>query len=136
VSIAWDETSRDLEVRRRTRYRVDIFLVATQLFQTYSANGIDKAMAESLAEHLKRNHSGGRIGEVPSGKIIKEWEGKTRLEFSSGRTYSRSASTESMSDIIQRAAAPAFHRAPKKAKKARSAGRTPGPPRIFGMIMA
>jgi hypothetical protein len=85
---------------------VDIFLVATQLFQTYSANGIDKAMAESLAEHLKRNHSGGRIGEVPSGKIIKEWEGKTRLEFSSGRTYSRSASTESMSDIIQRAAAP------------------------------
>jgi hypothetical protein len=65
VSIAWDETSRDLEVRRRTGYRVDIFLVATQLFQPYSVNGIDKAMAESLAEHLKRNHSGGRIVEVP-----------------------------------------------------------------------
>ena len=120
MSTAWDETSHGLEVRRRTGYRVDIFLVATQLFQPYSANGIDNAMAESLAEHLKRNHSGGRIVEVPNGRIIKEWEGTTGLEFSSGRTCSRSAGTESMSDFIQRAAAPAYHRAPKKAKKTRS----------------
>jgi hypothetical protein len=56
---------------------VDIFLVATQLFQPYSANGIDKAMAESRAEQLKRNHSGVQIVEVPSSKIIKVWEGTT-----------------------------------------------------------
>jgi hypothetical protein len=130
VSIAWDETSRDLEVRRRTRYRVDIFLVATQLFQTYSANGIDKAMAESLAEHLKRNHSGGRIGEVPSGKIIKEWEGKTRLEFKIGEhgVYVGHHST---------CRCPPHSTArPRKPKRPAPAGRTPGPPRIFGMIMA
>jgi len=61
---------------------VDIFLVATQLFQPYSANGIDKAMSESLAEHLKRNHSGGRIVEVPNGKIIKKWEGSCEVVLS------------------------------------------------------
>ena len=57
-------------------YRVDFRLSTTGSLVPYSGNCIDRPMAEGLAEHLKRNHTGGRIVEVPSGKVIGEWEGR------------------------------------------------------------
>jgi hypothetical protein len=58
-------------------YRVDIRLVdAGGVLAPYSADRIDRDMAESLAAHLKRNNSAGRIVEVPSGKVIESWEAR------------------------------------------------------------
>ena len=54
-------------------FRVDIQLRdAGGVFQPYSANRIDRDMAESLFTHLRRNKTGARIVEVPSGVVLKE----------------------------------------------------------------
>jgi hypothetical protein len=58
-------------------YRVDIRLVdAGGVLAPYSADRIDRDMADSLATHLKRNNSAGRIVEVPSEEVIETWEAK------------------------------------------------------------
>jgi hypothetical protein len=31
-------------------------------------------MGMSLAEHLRRSHTGGRVVETPSGKLLAEWD--------------------------------------------------------------
>jgi hypothetical protein len=54
-------------------YRVDI-LLPTQGYAEYtSRRGVALAMAESLAAHLKRNQTGGRVVEIPSGLVLDEW---------------------------------------------------------------
>jgi hypothetical protein len=54
-------------------YRVDFRLSTTGALVPYSADKVELGMALGLAEHLKRNHTGGRVVEVPSGKVIEDW---------------------------------------------------------------
>jgi len=61
--------------RARTGYRVDIKSLLTGNYFPYTpSRGIDRAMAESLAEHVKRGGSAGRLVETPSEKVLDEWE--------------------------------------------------------------
>ena len=56
-----------------TSYRVDL-IISTGGYAAYtSPHGIDLPMAQSLASGLKRQSTGGRIVELPSGKVIDEW---------------------------------------------------------------
>jgi hypothetical protein len=54
-------------------YRVDV-LTTIGTYTTYtSERGVGLPMATSLANGLKRQQNGGRIVELPSGKVIDEW---------------------------------------------------------------
>jgi hypothetical protein len=57
----------------RTTYRVDL-VISTGSYAPYtSRKGTDLGMAKSLAENLKRQSTGGRIVELPSGTVVEEW---------------------------------------------------------------
>lgn len=57
-------------------YRVDVKLALTGSFAEYtSARGTTLGMATSLALHLKRSGSAGRLVKMPSGEVLDEWAG-------------------------------------------------------------
>jgi hypothetical protein len=61
------------KAKKPTSYRVDQTL-PTGGYGTYtSPHGVGFSMAESLAAHLKKHGTGGRIVELPSGNVIEEW---------------------------------------------------------------
>lgn len=54
-------------------YRVDV-LTTIGTWACYTAlKGTDKAMADSLANGLKRQGAAGRMVELPSGVVLEEW---------------------------------------------------------------
>jgi hypothetical protein len=58
-----------------TTYRVDL-IVSTGDYASYtSGKGTSLAMAQSLASGLKRQETGGRIIELPSGTVLEQWTG-------------------------------------------------------------
>jgi hypothetical protein len=68
------ELTRDSkgEVTRVT-YRVDVLTTIGTYTPYTSKRGVGLPMATSLADGLKRQKNGGRIVELPSGKLIDEW---------------------------------------------------------------
>ena len=59
-----------------TTYRVDL-IISTGSYASYtSGKGTSLGMAQSLASGLKRQETGGRIVELPSGTILEQWTGK------------------------------------------------------------
>jgi len=55
-------------------YRVDLVSASTGGYIGYtSPKGTSLGMAQSLAEGLKRQGTGGRIVELPSGTVTEEW---------------------------------------------------------------
>ena len=59
----------------RIGYRVDVKSTLTGTWFPYTAKNtpLDRAIAESLAEHVKRGGSAGRLVEVPTEKVLDEW---------------------------------------------------------------
>ena len=59
-----------------TTYRVDL-IISTGSYASYtSGKGTSLGMAQSLASGLKRQETGGRIVELPSGTVLESWTGK------------------------------------------------------------
>lgn len=59
-----------------TTYRVDL-IISTGSYAPYtSGKGTSRGMADSLASGLKRQETGGRIVELPSGTVLDQWAGK------------------------------------------------------------
>ena len=60
----------------RAGFIVYLWLKGPRCFVEYTSltNPVSREMAESLAGHLKRNATGGRIVEQPSGRLIEEWK--------------------------------------------------------------
>lgn len=61
----------------RVTFRVDIMLPTGKYGEYTSRRGVGLPMATSLADHLKRNQTGGRIVELPSGIVKDEWAHRT-----------------------------------------------------------
>ena len=57
-------------------YRVDIWIKETKSYAPYTGpkRPVTFAMAYAYRNYLKRGHAGGRVVEVPSQKVIEEWE--------------------------------------------------------------
>jgi hypothetical protein len=53
------------------KYRVDVLTPLEAYIPYTTMRGVDRAFANSLAEHLRRHGAGGRI--VCSGGIVDEW---------------------------------------------------------------
>lgn len=61
----------------RVTYRVDVLTSIGSYSEYTSKRGVGLPMATSLADGLKLQKNGGRIVELPSGRIIDEWETTT-----------------------------------------------------------
>lgn len=87
----------------KTGYRVDIKVNDTGLYTEYTSRKIPVTleMAQSLAAHLKRGdgqrNTGGRIVEVPSGKVVESWGSQFLCKMSSGMS---SHCTRCIGDIL------------------------------------
>jgi len=54
---------------------VDVQSTTTDGFESFSGRlPVTRAMADSLAEHLRRSKAGGRVVEMRTGEIVDEWE--------------------------------------------------------------
>ena len=81
-----------------TGYRVDIQLTFRDLSgketgrkmveYTSLKNSVTLEMAQSLAEHLKRNKTGGRIVSFSDNSIVEEWESSGRQISGDARSIS------------------------------------------------
>ena len=59
----------------KTGYRVDLFLLPARHYVEYTSlkRPVTREMAESLGNYLRRQSASGRIIDVATGEIIKEW---------------------------------------------------------------
>jgi hypothetical protein len=55
-------------------YRVDLIISTGSYAHYTSGKGTSLMMAQSLASGLKRQTTGGRIVELPSGKVLEAWD--------------------------------------------------------------
>ncbi len=63
------------EEKIRGGFRVDVQSTTTDEYESFSGRlPVTRAMAGSLAEHLRRSRAGGRVVEVKTGEVIDEWE--------------------------------------------------------------
>ena len=69
----------------KVTYRVDQILPTGAYGSYTSKHGVARAFADSLAGHLKRNGTGGRLVELPSGAVVEEWEHKNALKPDANR---------------------------------------------------
>jgi hypothetical protein len=61
------------KARKPATYRVDL-VISTGGYAPYtSREGTDLGMARSLAAGIKKQSTGGRIVELPSGVVLEEW---------------------------------------------------------------
>jgi hypothetical protein len=62
------------EEKIRGGYRVDVQSTTTDEYESFSGRlPVTRAMADSLAEHLRRSKAGGRVVEVRTGEVVDEW---------------------------------------------------------------
>lgn len=59
-----------------TTYRVELVISTGSYFPYSGKEGIELSMATSLATGLKRQQSAGRVVELPSGKVVDEWDNR------------------------------------------------------------
>jgi hypothetical protein len=57
----------------RVTYRVDVLTTSGTYTPYTSKRGVSLPFATSLADGLKRQKNGGRVVQLPSGKLIDEW---------------------------------------------------------------
>ena len=65
-----------MKISKISGFRVDLKSALTGKFMEYTSLKVPVTfqMACSLATHLKRSRTGGRIVEIPSGRVVEEWE--------------------------------------------------------------
>jgi len=64
-------------VKKPEGYRVDLRLnLGSWVEYTSKKRPVTLEMAQSLAEHLRRGGSGGRIMKVPEETVVESWEGE------------------------------------------------------------